>query len=271
MAVLASVTNDSARKAVYWMEVGSTNRHLIAEATTTNRNAFANVSISANGRVVAFDSNEVLPGIRNSNRTNNVFVYEISRGILTRVSVSRHGDRSANGASDSPWLSADGRIVGFRSHASDLVEGDDNGLPDVFVCDLVTRRVELISRNADGSGSGQGRSFGPWVSGNGRTAVFGSFAGDLVSGDFNRAGDLFARVLPEPIPLMLSGGFSSDAGRLRLGLSGPAGVRVVLEGSPDLRAWTPVSTNLLPAEIDLEGSESGGDGFYRTFAVPPAP
>jgi Tol biopolymer transport system component len=271
MAVLASVTNDSARRAVYWMEVGSTNRHLIAAATTTNQNAFANLSISANGRVVAFDSNEVLPGIRNSNGTNNVFVYEISRGILRRVSASRHGDRSGNGASDSPWLSADGRIVGFRSHASDLVEGDANGLPDVFVYDLVTRRVELLSRNADGSGAGNGRSFGPWLSGNGRTAVFGSFAGDLVSGDLNQAGDLFARVFPEPVPLALSGGVSSDAGRVRLGLTGPAGVRVVLEGSPDLRAWTPVSTNLLPAEIDLEGGESGGDGFYRTLVVPPAP
>lgn len=271
MAVLASVTNDSARRAVYWLQVGSTNRHLIAAASSTNQNAFANVSISANGRVVAFDSNEVLPGIRNSNGTNNVFVYEISRGMLTRVSTSRHGNRSGNGASDSPWLSADGRIVGFRSHASDLVEGDANGLPDVFVYDLVTRRVELISRNADGSGAGNGRSFGPWLSANGRTAVFGSFAGDLVSGDFNQAGDLFARVLTEPVPLALNGGVSSDAGRLRLGLTGPAGVRVVLEGSPDLRVWTPVSTHLLPAEIDLEGSESGGDGFYRTVVVPPSP
>jgi len=271
MAVLASVTNDSARSAVYWMEVGSTNRHLIAAAPTTNQNSFANVSISANGRVVAFDSNEVLPGIRNSNGTNNVFVYEISRGILTRVSASRNGDRSGNGASDSPWLSADGRIVGFRSHASDLVEGDANGLPDVFVYDLVTRRVELLSRNADGSGTANGRSFGPWLSANGQMAVFGSFAGDLVSGDLNQAGDLFARGLPESVPLALSGGVSVDAGRLRLGLTGPAGVRVVLEGSPDLRAWTPVSTNLLPAEIDLGGSESGGDGFYRTLVVPPAP
>jgi Tol biopolymer transport system component len=271
MAFLGTVTNDSARRAVYWMEVGTTNRQMIAAAASTNQNTFANVSISANGRVVAFDSNEVLPGIRNSNGTNNVFVYEISRGILTRVSTSRNGDRPGNGASDSPWLSADGRIVGFRSHASDLVEGDANGLPDVFVYDLVTRRVELLSRNVDGSGAGNGRSFGPWLSANGRTAVFGSFAGDLVSGDYNHAGDLFARVLPEPVPLALSGGVSSDVGRVRLGLTGPAGVRVVLEGSPDLRAWTPVSTNLLPAEIDLEGGESGGDGFYRTLVVPPAP
>jgi hypothetical protein len=47
-------------------------------------------------------------------------------------------------------------------------------------------------------------------------------------------------------------------------------MRLVLEGSPDLPAWTPVSTNLPSDEIDLEGTGSGADGFYRTVVVPPA-
>ena len=41
--------------------------------------------------------------------------------------------------------SADGRFVAFTSLASDLVPGDDNGVDDVFVRDLLTGVIELVS------------------------------------------------------------------------------------------------------------------------------
>jgi Tol biopolymer transport system component len=53
-------------------------------------------------------------------------------------------------------ISEDGRYVAFVSHASNLVEGDDNELPDVFVRDREegsTSRVSLTSAGAQGTGS----------------------------------------------------------------------------------------------------------------------
>ena len=44
----------------------------------------------------------------------------------------------ANAGSDAPALSADARFVAFESLASNLVAGDTNGAPDVFVHDRVT-------------------------------------------------------------------------------------------------------------------------------------
>jgi hypothetical protein len=226
------------------------------------------VSISANGRFVTFDSNITVPGIQDSNGTNDVFVYDIRFRKLSRLSVSRFGNRSANGSSVAPRISTDGRTVVFRSQASDLVEGDGNGLQDAFVCDVVTRRVEFLPRRTDGSVSGGAPSLNPVVSGDGRTTVFQTLAGDLVPGDYNQSGDLFARFLPEPVALSLGG--SVEAGRVRFALEGPVGVRVVLEASPDLVGWVPVATNILPAalELETEGVEAVPTGFYRTLVLP---
>jgi Tol biopolymer transport system component len=64
------------------------------------------------------------------------------------VSVGPAGQQ-ANGPSKwPPSISADGRFVAFYSSASNLVAGDTNDSPDVFVRDRVaqvTRRVSVGS------------------------------------------------------------------------------------------------------------------------------
>jgi Tol biopolymer transport system component len=63
------------------------------------------------------------------------------------VSVGPAGQQT-NGRSFSPAISADGRFVAFISTASNLVAGDTNDSPDVFVRDRVaqvTRRVSVGS------------------------------------------------------------------------------------------------------------------------------
>ena len=56
---------------------------------------------------------------------------------VVRVSVSTAGIQ-ANGPSDSPSISGDGRYVVFASAAGNLVAGDTNGLPDIFLRDRDT-------------------------------------------------------------------------------------------------------------------------------------
>ena len=50
-----------------------------------------------------------------TNNASDVFVHDRNTGTTTRVSVDSAGTQ-ANGASDSPALSADGRFVAFILH-----------------------------------------------------------------------------------------------------------------------------------------------------------
>ncbi|MCC6234231.1 MAG: PD40 domain-containing protein, partial [Verrucomicrobiales bacterium] len=100
---------------------------------------------------------------------------------------------TGNGESDSPRLSRDGRFVVFASSASDLVTNDLNGVRrDVFVRELATGQTTLISVTPEGR-SGNGDSFAPDLSADGRFVVFASRASDLVAGDGNGLADVFVR------------------------------------------------------------------------------
>jgi Tol biopolymer transport system component len=61
-----------------------------------------------------------------------------------------------------------------------------------------------VSVTASGLGSGDGLSFDPAISGDGRYVVFGSSASDLVSGDTNNAQDVFIRDLQSGTTMLVS-------------------------------------------------------------------
>jgi Tol biopolymer transport system component len=79
---------------------------------------------------------------------------------------------------------------------SNLVPGDTNGYPDIFLFDRLTGDMTLISVSLSGATSASGPSLCPVFSGDGQTLYFESWASDLVSGDFNQASDVFALSLP---------------------------------------------------------------------------
>lgn len=92
---------------------------------------------------------------------------------VERISVSSN---NAQGGSQSryPAISADGRYVAFVSDATNLVAGDTNGAPDVFLRDRLLGTTVRISNKSDGSQS-NGISFAPSISGDGRRIVFSSY------------------------------------------------------------------------------------------------
>ncbi|MBF0123757.1 MAG: VCBS repeat-containing protein [Magnetococcales bacterium] len=100
---------------------------------------------------------------------------------IQRVSVASDGTQS-NGSSYNPILSTDGLFVAFTSDANNLVYGDSNGAPDVFVYDLSLKQTRLVS---------DGYPRDPSMSADGRLVAFYSDASDLVSGDTNGAVDAF--------------------------------------------------------------------------------
>jgi len=108
-----------------------------------------------------------------------------------RVSVDATGG-DADGWSDMPSITADGRYVAFMSYGSDLVAGDTNSQGDVFLRDRQNGTTELVSVDSN-EVQGNGWSFQPFVSSDGRYVAFTSDATNLVSGDGNGTRDVFIR------------------------------------------------------------------------------
>ena len=154
-------------------------------------NGFTTLSLSADGRHVAFASyaGNLVPG--DTNARLDVFVRDRWNGTTERVSVSTAGAQG-NQVSDSPSISADGRFVVFMSEASNLVAGDTNGFWDVFVRDRQSAATERASVSSAGA-QGNSRSFTPSISADGRFVAFMSGADNLVAGDANGEFDIFVR------------------------------------------------------------------------------
>ena len=154
-------------------------------------------SISADGRFVTFNSTASNLVAGDSNAVGDVFVHDRQSGATTRVSVDSAGNQ-ANGVSTRPAISADGRFLAFESAASNLVDGDTNGVADVFVHDLqtgTTTRVSLTNTGEQANGQSFGSTAGPdlALSADGRFIAFQSRATNLVAGDTNNQLDVFVR------------------------------------------------------------------------------
>ncbi len=146
-------------------------------------------SISGNGNVVAFSSDDALVA-SDTNTVTDIYVRNIAANTTTLVSVATSGARS-NGASASPAISANGRFVAFTSSATNL-DGipDTNNAPDVFVHDLLAGTTQRASLSAAG-GLAHGAAAQPSISGDGRFVSYDSVAPDAVAHDTNGIADAF--------------------------------------------------------------------------------
>jgi hypothetical protein len=124
--------------------------------------------------------------------TQNVYLYDFQVGTNLLISQNPNTLQPANGTSDSPAISADGRFIAYRSAATDLVAGSTSGIPELIVYDQLANSNTLLSTAATGTASGDNRSLTPVFSGDGRTLVFASWASNLAADDFNHFSDLFA-------------------------------------------------------------------------------
>src|SRR6266542_3992981 len=134
-------------------------------------------SISRNGQFVVFASSADNLVAGDTNEHFDVFRRDRSSGQTVLVSVSSSGQQGKgySGFSGTFSISADGNLVAFDSETSNLVPGDTNRLPDVFVHDVATGETTRVSVTSSGR-QAQGESFGPAISDDGRLAVFNSTA-----------------------------------------------------------------------------------------------
>ena len=146
-------------------------------------------SVSADGRFVAFVSLATNLVASDTNGLPDVFVTDRLTHQTTRESVSSTGAQ-ANGVSVALALSGDGRYVAFVSTASNLVAGDTNGQPDVFVRDRQTGQTTRVSVTSSGA-QANGASLTAALSADGRYVAFSASASNLVPGDTNSKSDVF--------------------------------------------------------------------------------
>ena len=79
-----------------------------------------------------------------TNGVYDVFVKDMSNGMIERVSVDSAGSE-ANSDSSNSIISPNGQYVVFDSPASNLVLDDTNGVYDVFVRDVVNNTTTRVS------------------------------------------------------------------------------------------------------------------------------
>ena len=112
--------------------------------------------------------------------------------LTERVSVSSAGAQGNAISQFANSVSADGRYVVFSSNATNLVIGDTNGSYDNFVRDRVASTTNRVSLGT-GTTQGNGGSFNPVMTGDGRYIAFDSLASNLVTGDTGNIRDVFVR------------------------------------------------------------------------------
>jgi len=148
----------------------------------------ANSSVSGDGRYVTFVS--AATNLPSSGTTRNVYVHDRDTGITTCVTLDRYG-RPANKTCSNASISADGSCVVFDSIATNLVVGDYNGYPDVFVRDTQTGQVSRANVSTSGDVAVRAWSGTPSISVDGQYVAFRSGASNLVLDDTNGDDDIF--------------------------------------------------------------------------------
>lgn len=163
-------------------------------------------NVTADGRYVVFESlaDGLAPG--EDPGFSHVFRKDTQTGALTVV------DTGADGDSTDPDISNDGRYVVFTSRASNLVPADTTHDPDVFVKDLATGGVTLLTPSTAGTDCLS--CLKPVISGDGSEVAFVTLA-SLVAGDTNGKSDVYAISRGGGTPILVSakpGGTDASAG-----------------------------------------------------------
>jgi Tol biopolymer transport system component len=186
--------------------LGETYRVSVATSGRQGNAPITSVAISGNGRFVAFSSRASTLDRSDQSRLMKIFVHDRTRGTTRVLRLVRGG---ANGDSHASSISWDGRVVAFRSYASNLVRDDTNAVSDAFLVDRRIGRTVRLSVSSFGVQADL-HSFRPMISSTGRVAVFRSFASNLVPGDTNGQIDVFVRDLRRGVTSRVSTGQNGE-------------------------------------------------------------
>lgn len=136
-------------------------------------------AISADGQHVAFNSGATNLIPFSTDGIDNVFVTDRQTNKMARASISADGG-GTNGGSGAPAISGDGGLVVFGSWATDLTPLATGGHYNIFLRNMITGAVKMLSIPSDGNGALNNDSIQPRISADGKTAAFFSRATNIV-------------------------------------------------------------------------------------------
>ncbi|MCB8945743.1 MAG: hypothetical protein H6658_18500 [Ardenticatenaceae bacterium] len=281
---------DSDGNGIYDEANGTVNR-LVSRAdnsTIGNKDSGVfNIDLSADGRFVTFDSQANNLVASDTNNSDDVFlhdrdvdgngIFDEQDGFATiRVSIDSNGAQ-ANHDSNQTAVSDDGRFVAFSSLASNIGNQTQPelclspGCRDIFLRDRDSDEdgifdepgsvtTLLISTN-NMSIQGQGHSYFPHLSADGRSLAYYSYADNLIPNTVNNVGDLFLYDVDSGQTEMLS--FTHLGG-----LANSGSFRPSITNDGTLIAFFATAANL------VDGDANGKRDVYvvdRTAIVPPPP
>jgi hypothetical protein len=168
------------------------------------------------------------------------------------VDVNTAGQKADGTVSRFPSVSETALIVAFDSRGTNLVNGDTNGLQDVFVRYRgvpMTVRASVSSTGTQANGASGRPSLDSWA----ERVAFESTASNLVSGDTNGFQDIFVRNLYSPASTARVSVSSTGAEA-----NGNSASASISKGDARYVAFTSLASNLVPGDTN-----GAGDIFVR--------
>jgi Tol biopolymer transport system component len=264
----AAAISPNGQRLAYWSTLTGA-RGLTCEELTakTNEVVVSLASVTGNTELVFSDDGSWLAFTLNK----QLFLHDCANATNLLVSRGYLGGEG-NGVSDTVTFSPGGRYLAFVSNASDLVPGDTNELPDVFLYDRIGGALALVSASRFGGSSADSASLAPRFGVDARRLFFVSWASDLVANDYNSKSDVFMLELEgsAPVtPVKVSARGEGDV--LWLAWSGTMGqvYRVEYTDSLENASW-----QTAPCPVTMVGDQAqcqvpvelAGSRFYRVVA-----
>ena len=147
-----------------------------SSGVTGDRPSYA-PTINADGNKIVFYSTSTNLVTNDTNDTSDIFLRDLNNNTTQLISITKSGVRS-NKESAEGTISGDGTVVAFSSTSTTLTSLNANSVRQVYVKDLSTGDLELISVNNNGQ-AGDNDSFSPAVSNDGRYIAFISISSNL--------------------------------------------------------------------------------------------
>ncbi len=210
-------------------------------------------TVTGSGNVIAFQAPDIAGEVILTARLNSdsttvaqaqIEVFE--RFPIYRMSTDSNGSEG-NGYSDDMTISGDGQLIAFESYTQNLVPGDTNAEPDIFVKNVQTGSIQRVSVGASGE-QANGNSFSPVLSSDGNYVVFLSRASNLVPNDTNNSIDTFVKELSTGVVRRVneSAGTQADYERDGSFLVGHS-----ISANGQRIAFTSYASNLVPGYVDI--------------------
>jgi len=154
---------------------------------------FPALGMSWNGRFVVFStSSDLDAGTDDPNFATDVYVRDREYSYTSNISKGLNNTPTVRDASNPVISGGTGFYIAYESYADNLVANDNNNTSDIFLYNMWTSNIVLVSTNASG-GQANGESHNPSISADGRYVAFDSLATNLISGDTNNQRDVFVK------------------------------------------------------------------------------